>query len=433
MTRERRAAPLHRSVFGRLVAVMLAVAVAILAIVAAFFAYVVGPGLGSSIRRVVGAYARQIAATGPDLARAREIRRAYDIETRYEGPDGSWSTEPSLPAIAEVERAWREDRGPSSRWSFTIVDGPRGGRYLFGWGHYRRMRVAHDGLLVLMSALIVGVLGLAWAVIRRSLRPLRSLHEGVSRLSEGQLDVAVPDESRDEFGVLAAAFNAMAARVAEMVRARDRLLVDVSHELRSPLTRLKVALALLPDDPRKPRMEADLLEMETMIAELLEMERLREGRGLAPEPRDVEPILRDAAAPFQDGPPGVRVRTPSERLVGRVDAETLRRVLRNLLDNAVKHALPDSRPIEVSARREGGFVAIRVTDDGPGIPEADRRALFEPFVRLDPSRSRKTGGYGLGLSICKRIVEAHGGEIKIEGHAGRGVTFVVRIREADPG
>lgn len=432
MTRERRSAPFHRSVFGRLVAVMLLVAVTILAIVAAFFAYVVGPGLGSSIQRVVGAYARQVAASGPDLARAREIRREYDIETRYEGPGGSWATEPSLPTVAEVERAWRKDQTPSRRWGFTIADGPQGGRYLFGWGHYRRMRVAHDGLLILMSALILGVLGLAWAVIRRSLLPLRSLHDGVSRLSEGQLDVEVPADTRDEFGVLASAFNAMAARVAEMVRARDRLLVDVSHELRSPLTRLKVAIALLPDDARRPRMEADVAEMETMIAELLEMERLREGMGLAPEPRDLEPILRDAAAPFQDGPPGVRVLAPSERLVVHADAEKLRRVLRNLLDNAVKHALQDSRPIEISARRDGAFVAIRVTDDGPGIPEAARQPLFEPFFRLDPSRSRKTGGYGLGLSICKRIVEAHGGEIAIEGPAGRGATFVVRIPGAGP-
>jgi signal transduction histidine kinase len=110
-----------------------------------------------------------------------------------------------------------------------------------------------------------------------------------------------------------------------------------------------------------------------------------------------------------------------------VDAERIRTVFRNLLENAVKYSLPDSRPIEVSATQDRDTVVIRVTDDGPGIPEDDKTTLFEPFFRVDRSRSKKTGGYGLGLSISKRIVEAHGGTIAAENNATRGALFTVRL------
>jgi signal transduction histidine kinase len=170
-------------------------------------------------------------------------------------------------------------------------------------------------------------------------------------------------------------------------------------------------------------MSADLAEMEAMIAELLELERLREGRGLQRAPVDLVSLLREAAAAFE----GVRLQPGEPSLVLDVDAGLLRRVLRNLLENAVKYALPDSQPVELSITREGDAVLIRVRDDGPGIPEADLPRLFEPFFRVDRSRSRRTGGYGLGLSICKRILEAHGGEIAVRNQTPRGAQFTLRL------
>ncbi|HMM36857.1 MAG TPA: ATP-binding protein, partial [Thermoanaerobaculia bacterium] len=158
-----------------------------------------------------------------------------------------------------------------------------------------------------------------------------------------------------------------------------------------------------------------------------ELERLGDGRGLDVGAHDVGLILRSSAAPFEDAPPGALVELPAGELQARVDPEKLRTVLRNLLENAAKYALPDSAPVVLSAAREEGVVAIRVRDDGPGIPEADRATVFEPFTRVDRSRSKKTGGYGLGLAICRGIVEAHGGTISLEGREGRGTTFVVRL------
>ena len=113
-----------------------------------------------------------------------------------------------------------------------------------------------------------------------------------------------------------------------------------------------------------------------------------------------------------------------------IDREKIKTVLRNLLENARKFSLPDSRPVEIAVEEDGSAILVRVRDDGPGIPDADLPNLFEPFYRVDRSRSRKTGGYGLGLSICKRIMEAHGGSIAVTNNEGRGATFVLTFPTA---
>jgi signal transduction histidine kinase len=219
----------------------------------------------------------------------------------------------------------------------------------------------------------------------------------------------------------------MVGRVKDMIEARDQLLLDVSHELRSPLTRLKVALELVSDPDMKARMAVDVVEMEIMIGELLELERLRDGSGIKTSRQNVVAILDEVGGNFHDRPPGVHLTATTREILLDIDAVRMRTVVRNLLENAIKYSLPDSRAVEVSAAQNGDRVVIRVTDDGPGIPDRDMPSLFEPFVRLDRSRSKKTGGYGLGLSIAKRIIEAHGGTITVENTAPRGASFVVTL------
>jgi signal transduction histidine kinase len=327
-------------------------------------------------------------------------------QVRKEMPDSSW-----------IRPAWGHGR--------HLVEASNGGQYLFVWDFGRRARAAHDRLLLMLLGAMVAVFCAAYFVLRRALRPLHALQEGVARLSAGDLDVALENRTRDEFGALTDAFNGMAARVKEMVRARERLLLDVSHELRSPLTRLKVALALLPDSAKKAQAEADAAEMEAMTAELLELERLRDGRALRTTRVDLVAVMREAARAHEAGPPGVRVSASPPEIPLELDADGVRTVLRNLLDNAVKYSLPDSSPVEISATRDDGMLVVRVIDDGPGIPEEDLPNVFEPFFRVDRSRSRKTGGYGLGLSICKRIVEAHGGRILAANNPRRGARFTL--------
>ncbi|HLA76041.1 MAG TPA: HAMP domain-containing sensor histidine kinase [Vicinamibacteria bacterium] len=423
----------HRSIFAKLVAITVVMAVSLVLMVAIFFRFIVDPTVATSADHMFGDYARAVAARSPGREEAKRIAHRLDLQIRYRGPDGDWATSDGLPTIDQVRDAanglpsrpaWRPVWGRSR----YLVPAPNGGTYLFSWEFGRRMQAAHDKLLWLLLCLIVAVIAIAHVTLRRALVPLRLLHDGVLRLSDGDLEVELPNRTRDEFGALTDAFNQMVRQVKEMLRARDRLLLDVSHELRSPLTRMKVALALLPDGEKKTGMAADVREMEAMITELLEIERLRDGRGIRTERRDLTPILREAASALQDVGAGVRLLPGASEILLDMDVDRVRAVLRNLVENALKYSLPDSRPVEVSACEQGDAVVVRVADDGPGIPEADLVSIFEPFYRVDRSRSKKTGGYGLGLSICKSVMEAHGGGIAVENRAPRGAVFTLTFK-----
>lgn len=422
----RRIAP-HRSVFVRLIATMVAMAVCALAMVSAFYFWVLVPGLHSSMNRFVEQHVRAIAATSPDLASARRLAASLDMEVRYEGPAEAWTTADEVPSVAGLVGSH-----PAARpgYAYYVLRAPQGGHYVFVRAFGGHIYDAHTRMLLVLLGLMIAIFLTAYFVLRRTLRPLRALGAGVARLGEGDLDVTVPNPGRDEFGALTDAFNRMARRVKEMIGARDRLLLDVSHELRSPLTRLRVALELLPSGAKRSGMVADVAEMETMVTELLEMERLRDGRGIHTERQDLRAILGEVAASYAERAPGVRFAPPRDDLPADIDADRVRIVLRNVLENAIKYSLPDSRAVEVTAATTPDRVVVRVTDDGPGIPPDEAERLFEPFFRLDRSRSKKTGGYGLGLSICKRIMEAHGGSITVERNPGRGATFVLGFPRA---
>ena len=425
---------LVHSVFVKLVLLLLLTGAILIGMVWVFFGLIVNRDYSMAVHRMVKDYAEITAATSPDLAAAETMRARLGFDVRYEGPAGSWTTSEDMPTL-DAARAGAVPRATTlfghlllvETGNYQIVAAPDGGAYLFSWSVGRRLNSVHLKLLALLAVFVLGVLLISYAVLRHLMRPLRTLGEGVARLGAGELDVVVPQRSRDEFGTLTAAFNQMVRRVRDMIGARDQLLLDVSHELRSPLTRLKLDLEMLPEGVQRARMGADVAEMEAMLAELLELERLRDGRGVRPVRQDLLPLVREAASGYVERAPGVQVESNAERVALEVDGDRLRTVLRNLLDNAVKYSLPDSKPIEVAVLDQGAFVVVRVRDDGPGIPEADLPAIFEPFFRVDRSRAKATGGYGLGLSICRRIAEAHGGSIRVENNPGRGVTFYLQL------
>jgi signal transduction histidine kinase len=416
---------IRSSVFVKLVAIMLTMAATLLLMVTGFFALIVYPNMTFMTEGLIDEYTRAVAASLPDLAAAKKLSTRLDVQIRYEGPDGVWATTGDLPSITKVRKG--EAGGFSDGREYSVESAPNGGAYLFAWNFQQRMHGVHAKLLWLLLLLMLGVVFCAYAVQRRLLRPVRWLDEGVARLSAGHLYVSLPVVSRDEFGALTVAFNRMVRQVAQMVQARDQLLLDVSHELRSPLTRLKVALEFVPEGENRAHIAADISEMELMIAELLELERLRNGRGIRMVRQDLLPILHEVAGSFRDKWPGVRVIAIEREIFLNIDGDKLRTVLRNILENAFKYSLPDSRPVEVSTSQNGDMTVVRVSDDGPGIPDSDMESIFEPFFRVDRSRSKKSGGYGLGLSICKRILEAHGGSVGVERNPGRGVSFILSL------
>ena len=419
---------LHRSVFVKLIAIMVGTTASLLFIAFVFFGRLSSPDVIQTIQDISAETARALAKTSPDLATARRISESIHFDTRYEGPSGNWATSPDIPSIDEIQARAVAGRARGGRGrDYYVAESSDGGRYLFVWHIRRTLHEAHLRLMSIFLFLISAVILVAFAFVWRALRPLRTLHEGVARLSEGELDVVLPRRSRDEFGVVTDAFNQMARRIGEMVRTREQLLLDVSHELRSPLTRMKVALAMLPESERSQSIAADVAEMEAMTTELLELERMRNGRSVRLERRDLVPIVEEVVASFNGRPPGARVVTSGDPIELEVDGERIRMVLRNLVENAFKYSFPESRPVEILLSKTKAEAVIQVVDDGPGIPEGDLESLFEPFFRVDRSRSKKTGGFGLGLSICKRIMEAHGGTIVAERGRARGASFILTL------
>lgn len=427
--------------FARLVAIMLVMAACLLGLVTGFYFLILVPEIHASRDRLISTHLRGIADTRPDHETARRVAEKLGMEIRFEGSEGGWTTDETLPMFDDIkhfaDRTHLDHlRGmlvPSTLPPHTYyVAITPDGHYIFARDDLRFTH-AHNQMLGLLLVLMICVLVFTYLVLRHALRPLRLLGAGVTRLSEGDLDVVVPKQSDDEFGLLTDAFNRMTRRVRNMVHSRDQLLRDVSHELRSPLTRMKVALEMIPRSERKQSMAADIAEMEIMVTGLLERERMRDGRGVRIERLDIVALVREVVERFQDRPPGVLVVTAPAELHLDADADGVRTVIRNLIENALKFSLSDSSAVEIAVSELGKEALVRIVDDGSGIPEGDAESLFEPFFRPDPSRSKKTGGYGLGLSICKRIMEAHRGTIKVERHDHRGATFVLTfpLRQQD--
>jgi signal transduction histidine kinase len=266
-------------------------------------------------------------------------------------------------------------------------------------------------------------------LLKRMFRPLRMLMKGVHEISEGNLDFQFEPQGRHgEFNYLASQFNQMVQRVREMVQSKDQLLLDVSHELRSPLTRMKVALEMMPKNKLRLSLLQDIGEMETMLAEILETQRLKGENGkLVWGPVDLAALTRSMAGRYKTRKPGVAVAGKTSAMVIQADESRVKTVLQNVLENALKYSARQKKPVRVSLEETESSVRVWVEDSGAGIPPEDQEKVFEPFYRVDKSRTKKTGGYGLGLSLCREIMRAHGGEITLESEPGKGTRVILEF------
>ncbi|HEX8152305.1 MAG TPA: ATP-binding protein [Thermoanaerobaculia bacterium] len=279
---------------------------------------------------------------------------------------------------------------------------------------------------VVSAALVAFVVTLL--MLRRVFAPVEALTAGARALAGGKLETRVPVKGDDEIGELAGAFNAMAEALERNERARRNMVSDVAHELRTPLTNIRVQIEALQDGVVEPdaKMFASISEDAATLSRLiddLQQLTLAEAGELRLERADVrlaEVIERAVAVPSTQV---IDVDVPDDIIV-RVDARRIVQVVRNLVVNAVKHAR--SR-VEVTARRVDGGVEVRVADDGPGIPPEHLGRIFDRFYRIDVSRSRTTGGAGLGLAIAKELVELHGGNIRVTNRESGGAELTVFI------
>ena len=281
------------------------------------------------------------------------------------------------------------------------------------------------GLVVLLAILFVAVALGALPVVRRLTRRLEALKLGVDRFGAGQLQQRVEVSGHDEVAAVAASFNLAASRIEALVRSHQSLLANASHELRSPLARMQMAVSML-DDATPQRREALKREIQTNVAELdaLVEEVLLASRldaaatEVAHDKVDLLALLAEEAARVD-----AVVEGSALGIVG--DERLLRRALRNLLENARRYGGSELL-VELSQVPGVPRVVIRVCDRGPGVPPAMRERIFEPFFRL-PGHAEQAGGVGLGLSLVKQIAQAHGGSVRCEAREGGGSCFVIEL------
>jgi signal transduction histidine kinase len=279
------------------------------------------------------------------------------------------------------------------------------------------------GLLALLALLFVAVALGAYPVVRTLTRRLEALQRGVERFGAGSLGQRVDESGRDEVAKVARSFNQAAERIETLVRSHQSLLANASHELRSPLARLKMAIAMLPQaqepqrDALRREIEVDIAELDALVEEVLLASRLdADAWSLKREPVELLALAAEEAARVDAQVSGVPVSVQG-------DERLLRRALRNLLENARRYG---AGAIDAIVERDAKTVRLRVCDRGPGVPEAFRERIFEAFFRL-PGHAEREGGVGLGLSLVKQIAERHGGSVRCEPRDGGGSCFVITL------
>jgi signal transduction histidine kinase len=331
------------------------------------------------------------------------VLREVDHEDRVQDAD---QPPDLLPSFARFEVGIRQYDGD---WLIFTVPADTLSRFWLG-------RV----LLIVLGVVGVAAL-LAWLLFRKITRPVIALAVASDRFAAGLPAEPLPETGPPELRRATAAFNRMRLRIGDLLAERTSMLAAIAHDLRTPLTRLRLRLEDLPDDTARSRAKADVQAMETMLRETLAYAKDVAGVEQATD-LDFAALVRTAVDDLADAGRQATYEGP-DRLVLRGRPTALRRAVDNILINAITYGTL----AEVTLVATEKTAELQIADRGPGIPEAMRERVFEPFFRLETSRSRTTGGTGLGLALARGIVRAHGGDVRILDRPGGGTLVVATL------
>ena len=422
MSRHRPALPGWRRRFGHSLKARLVLLFLLLALGTAglFFAgtrALFSTGWRELARPLITDYVDRLAAeigSPPSLARAQALVARLPVSVRIDGPLLRWQSHPQ-----------RGDRGPRDEALKAMLsrDTADGHRIVFGVSAWRWDE--HPGGLGWgVLAGLLGLTALAFAYVRQLFRPLDDIRAGALRFGGGDFSQPIPLRRRDELGDLAGQVNTMAHRLQHMLEGQRGLLLAISHELRSPLTRARLHAELLTDGGERDALLRDLSQMRDLISDLLESERLAAGTAaLQREPTDLNALVRERLAQQFDGRDIRLALDPALPLLA-LDRVRLELLVRNLLDNALRHG--EGGPVTLSTKLSPDAVQLSVRDHGPGVAEAQLAQLGQAFYRPDAARTRAAGGVGLGLYLCRLVAESHGGQLSFE-NAQPGLRVSLRL------
>jgi signal transduction histidine kinase len=420
---------LAHSLRVRLVALFVLLALAMAATFVMGMQKALSIGWRDAARPLVVDYVDKLAAdigSPPRIDAAQALVQRLPLSIRISGPQVNWRSNPNEPDYDhQSDHRLRDSTADASAWN---ADAPRFFERTTADGHHIRfglsVQVWHDrprfiGWITL--GLLLALTALAYARVRHMLRPLDDIRAGAQRFGAGDFAKTIPVRHAhhpDELGELAATINTMGADIHQMLEAKRTLLLAISHELRSPLTRARLNTELLPETPEvqhsREALLRDLGQMRDLVTDLLESERLASPHAaLHREPTDLAMLVAEVVAAL-DGAPAIVQNLQADLPVLQLDRTRMRLLLRNLLDNALRHSVDAAQPPEVSlARSADGTIQIAVRDFGTGVPDDQLSHLAQPFYRPDTARTRSSGGVGLGLYLCRLVAQAHGGSFAV--------------------
>ncbi|MDO8789616.1 MAG: ATP-binding protein [Sulfuritalea sp.] len=347
---------------------------------------------------------------------------------------------PDRPFLQRVEELVQEQMGVETRLtleregeralfvSFRIDDSDEGAFWL-ALPRERIERVFPLGWLGWgVAALLLSLVG-AWVIVFRITRPLQALQQAARKVGAGETPARLDENGPTELATVARAFNQMSADLARIDQDRALILAGISHDLRTPLTRLRMGIEMAPDEGLREGMTADVEEMDKTIGQFLDF--ARSDGGEAQQEVDMAALLDELATQYRRRGFNVAVSpAPTPGMVMTVRPQALRRAVTNLIDNALRYAGSES-PVELAFSAANGAFSIDVCDRGPGIPAEDAERMKRPFARLDAARSNATGA-GLGLAIVDRIARSHNGRLELLPRAGGGLLARFALSPVSP-
>jgi len=286
-------------------------------------------------------------------------------------------------------------------------------------------------ILAIAIAITALVIAGSYFAVRRLFRPIHDLTDASKKVANGDLNITVATHSKDELGDLAITFNQMVDIIRTLIATKDQLLLDVSHELRSPLTRMKVASEMLSDDKAVQNIKHEIKTLEELVTEILDSARLKHKETVkTDEDVDLHEILTKVTTRLLDNKPGITYTDTINDAHVKGHAMQLEIALKNIVENALKFSEDQPHPVEITLNKDSNCYVICVRDFGSGIDASDIDKIFEPFTRLDKSRNHNKPGFGLGLNIAKGIIDQHRGTIEVNIDKPGVTEFIVSLPQA---